>query len=96
MIENDPQDQKSILLHVKVVPGSSRDMIAGALGTRLKIKVAAAPEKGQANAAVIRLLSERFDIPESHIELVRGHSSPEKTLKLNGLSVDSAMRKLKG
>ena len=37
------------LIRLKVVPGSSRDAIAGILGGRLKVKVAAAPEDGKAN-----------------------------------------------
>ncbi|MGB9626422.1 MAG: DUF167 domain-containing protein, partial [Phycisphaerae bacterium] len=41
---------------VKVVPGSSRDRIMGVLGDALKIAVAAPPEKGKANQAVIEVL----------------------------------------
>jgi len=54
---NDPQP--SARLKVKVVPGSSRDQIAGWLGDALKIKVTAPPERGKANEAVIEILADR-------------------------------------
>lgn len=94
MLEDDPEDQHSILLHLKVVPGSSRDAIGGALGARLKVKVAAAPEKGQANASVLRLIARRLDVPESKLTLIRGQTSPEKTLRIRGMSKESALRLL--
>ena len=45
-----------VMIAVKVVPGSSRDKVAGALGDCLKITTSAAPEKGRANAAVAKIL----------------------------------------
>src|SRR5947207_8641105 len=44
-------------LHVKVVPGASRDRIAGKLGDALKVQVSAAAERGKANAAVIAVIA---------------------------------------
>ena len=49
-----------LVLRVKAVPGAKRDAIAGALGDRLKIRVAAPPEDGQANAAIRALLARVF------------------------------------
>ncbi len=43
-------------LRVKVVPGASRSMVAGVLGDRLKLRIAAPPEDGRANRAVEGLL----------------------------------------
>ncbi len=79
---------------VKVVPGSSRDAIAGILGTRLKIRVAAAPEKGQANAAVIRLLAKSLDLPASQLAVIKGTTSPEKTLRIRGINLADALERL--
>lgn len=63
-------------LRLKVVPGGSRDALAGILGDRLKIKVAAPPEGGKANAAVERLLSDLLGAPA---RIVAGHGAPLKT-----------------
>ena len=43
-------------LRLKVVPGASRDAVAGPLGDRLKVRVAVAPEDGKANRAVCALV----------------------------------------
>jgi len=63
-------------LRLKVVPGGSRDALAGILGDRLKIKVAAPPEGGKANAAVERLLSDLLGAP---VRITAGHGAPLKT-----------------
>ena len=71
-------------IRVKVIPKSSRDEIAGKLddGT-WKIKVIAAPERGKANAAVCELLARHFDIPKSRVEVVSGHTSPLKQIRID-------------
>jgi len=77
---------ETVRFKVKVVPGSSRSMVAGTLGTDatgtdiLKIKIAAAPEKGKANAELIEFLSETLSVPKNHILIVSGHTSPLKTI----------------
>lgn len=71
-------------IRVKVIPKSSRDEIAGKLddGT-WKVKVTAAPERGKANAAVCELLARHFDIPKSRVEVVSGHTSPLKQIRID-------------
>ncbi|HEV8608110.1 MAG TPA: DUF167 domain-containing protein [Tepidisphaeraceae bacterium] len=73
-------------LQVKVVPGASRSRVVGMLGDALKVQVAAAPERGKANAAVIEVLAEFFGVREGQIELVGGQTQPRKTFLINGVS----------
>jgi len=73
---------------VKVVPGSRKTAIVGPLGDRLKIKVAAAPENGRANVAVCSILAERLCIAVRSVEIVVGHTNPEKTVRIAGLSAE--------
>jgi len=84
-----------VRLKVKVVPGSSRDEIVGWLGDALKIKVAAPPEKGQANDAVVGLLADRLGVGADAIAVISGHSSPSKVLAIDGLD-DAAIEKAFG
>lgn len=66
-------------IRVKAVPGSSRSRIAGELGDRLKIQVAAPPEDGKANRAVAEVLARWLGIAKSQVELVSGAGQPTKS-----------------
>ena len=71
-------------LRVKVIPRSSRSEISGQLadGT-LKVKLAAVPEKGKANEELVELLAKTYGVARSAIEIVSGHSSPLKLVRIN-------------
>ena len=79
--------QKGAAITVKVTPRSKQTEFAEVLedGT-LKIKVAAAPEEGKANAALIAYLSETFGVDENQIEIVVGMTSEKKLVSLIGIS----------
>jgi uncharacterized protein (TIGR00251 family) len=84
-----------ILLAIKLQPRASANEIGEALGDELKIKVTAPPVDAAANEALIRLLADHFDCPRSRVELLRGHTSRHKTVKLHGLSIEQVVAKLK-
>ena len=69
-----------MLIQIKVVPKASRDEVAGWLGGRLKVRVSAPPERGKANAAVEKLLSEVVGAPA---RVVAGGASPLKTVEID-------------
>jgi uncharacterized protein (TIGR00251 family) len=79
-------------LRVKVVPGASRSEIVGPLGDRLKIRVVAPPEEGQANRGVVDLLKRWLEALE--VEIVSGASRAEKTVRVRGIAA-SAEEKLR-
>jgi hypothetical protein len=83
-------------VHVKVVPGASRDMLVGPHGDRLKVKVAAPPEGGRANEAVIRLLAGALRVDRRSVRLIRGHTAALKSFEIRGLSADAVGRLLYG
>lgn len=66
------------------MPGASRPGIVGALGDRLKVRVAALPEKGAANRAVVELLRKWLGVRD--VEIVAGHGAAEKTASVKGLA----------
>ena len=74
------------MFSVKVVPGSSRTSIAGVLGGMLKVKVAAAAEKGQANKCLVGFLAEELGVRARRITIVSGQSSPVKQLEIIDIS----------
>jgi uncharacterized protein (TIGR00251 family) len=76
------------LLSIKLQPRASKNEIVphGGTGDELKVKVTAPPVDAAANEALVRLLAETLDCPRSQIELVRGHKSRHKIIKLHGLA----------
>jgi len=84
-----------VLLTVKVVPGSSRTALAGRLGEMIKIKVAAAPEKGRANEQLTEFLAKRLGIRRQQIIIVSGHTGPVKQLRIDGVEPEIVRDKLR-
>ena len=80
------QQGTSCRLAVKVVPGAARDEIAGWLGEALKVRVAAAPERGKANAAALALLARALELPPASVRVVAGETSARKTVEIAGAS----------
>jgi len=81
-----------ILLAIKLQPRASANEIVGPLGNQLRIKVTAPPVDSAANEALLKLLANHFDCPRNRVELVRGHTSRHKVVKLHGFSVESVLR----
>ena len=79
---------KDISIIVKVVPGSSRTAIAGILDGMLKVKVAAAPEKGNANKELTAFLASKLKLKKRDISIVSGHTSPVKQIKIVGSTAE--------
>ena len=62
------------------------------MGDRLKVAVTAAPERGRANAAVVRLIAVALGVPRSQVCLTAGKTAPFKTVEIDGL-VEAEIRK---
>jgi uncharacterized protein (TIGR00251 family) len=50
----------------------------------LKVKIAAVPEKGKANAALCRFLAEHFGVPARDVQILSGQTSPIKRVRIAG------------
>lgn len=83
-------------LNVKVVPKSSRTVVAGWLGDELKIRVAAPPERGKANDAVVALLARALGLRPDRIRIVAGAASGRKLLEIDGITEADARARLAG
>jgi uncharacterized protein (TIGR00251 family) len=81
-------------ISVKVVPGSSRDRIAGVLGDCLKIATAAPAEKGRANRAVAAILAKALGVGARDVQLVSGTTSPRKEFIVTGVTAAHVRDKL--
>jgi len=82
------------LLSVKLQPRASKNEIGEPLGEELKIKVTAPPVDAAANQALVEFLADVLDCSRGQVELLRGHTSRHKTLRLHGLSPEIVAQKL--
>ncbi len=76
----------AVLIGVKVVPGASRTRYMGEWDGLAKVAVAAPPEKGQANKAVVALLAELFSVRKRDVTVVAGHTTPVKKMRIERIS----------
>jgi uncharacterized protein (TIGR00251 family) len=74
-------------LHLLVQPRASRDQLVGVRGTELKVRLAAPPVDGAANAACCAFFAKLCGLPKSRVSLVGGESSRHKRLLLAGADV---------
>ena len=81
-------------LHVKVIPGASRDEVVGLMNQTLKVRVVAPPERGKANVAVLRLVADVLDLPLSAVRIVAGHASRLKIVEIDGLEAGDLFERL--
>lgn len=68
---------------VKVVPRSAKSEVSGTMADgSLKVKVAAVPEKGKANAALCAVLARYFNVPVSQVAVLAGATSTRKRVRI--------------
>jgi uncharacterized protein (TIGR00251 family) len=78
----------ALLLKVAARPGASRSAIQGVHGDALKVAIAAPPEKGKANKALVVFLAKRLGLKRSQVSLVAGPTSRDKTLRIEGVGAN--------
>jgi uncharacterized protein (TIGR00251 family) len=89
--------EDAVVLRVHAQPGAGRSAVTGRHGDAVKVKVAAAPEGGRANAALVALLADTFGVKPSTVSLVSGPGSRTKRFRLEGAdpeSVNATLRRL--
>ena len=81
-------------IRVKAVPRASRDEIVGWLDGALKVRLAAVPQDGRANAALEALLADALGIRKSAVRVAGGHASTRKRVEIDGLAREEIDRRL--
>ena len=77
----------SCTLAIKAVPNAPRSEVIGWLGDALKVKVHAPPVEGRANEVLCEFLAETLDLPRRAITVLRGDTSRQKIVRIDGLSI---------
>ncbi len=82
------EDGNDLVLALHVQPGAKRTEVAGVRGegaeARLKIRLAAPPVDGKANAELLRFLAAAFGVPLRAVLLLRGEASRQKSVRITG------------
>lgn len=69
---------------MRVIAQSSKSEIVGEHDGALKIRIAAPPVGGAANAELIKILAKHFGAAKSRIEILKGQTSKIKQIKIGG------------
>lgn len=72
------------VLSLHVQPGAKKTECTGLHGEALKIRLAAPPVDGKANAALVAYLADVLDVPKSAVALVSGETSRTKRVRVSG------------
>ena len=82
-------EKNAVLLPVKVVPGASRTRFLGELDGRARISLAAPPQKGKANQALVAFLAKLLGVRKRDVTVATGHKSPVKTVRIERVTSDT-------
>ncbi|MFL6336578.1 MAG: DUF167 domain-containing protein [Pyrinomonadaceae bacterium] len=74
----------ALTFRVRVAPRASQTAAAGVHDGALKVRVAAPPVGGAANAELTRFLAKALGVPARSVEIVNGHASKLKLVRVAG------------
>lgn len=83
-------------LQIYAAPRASKSQVVGEHDGRIKILVAAPPVDGEANAALIKYLSNVLGVPKASVVIVAGQTGKRKTLDVRGIDAETAFSRLNG
>lgn len=82
------RDGEILTLTLHVQPGAKRSEIAGLHGSALKIRLAAPPIEGRANAALLEFAAGLFEVPLRNVQLRQGAQSRHKVVAISGSKIE--------
>ena len=72
-----------MIIQVKVIPNSKENKVLEEEAGVLKIRLTATPEKGEANKALIDVLSKHFGVSKKCIIILSGHTARLKRVQID-------------
>lgn len=93
------RDGDAVVLTLHIQPGAKKTEIVGLHGAALKIRLAAPPVDGKANAALIAFVAAKVGAGRTAVELLSGETSRAKRVRIAGMSeaaVRAALQPLAG
>ncbi len=87
-------DGDGVVLQLHVQPGAKRTEIAGLHGDALKVRLAAPPVDGKANAALLAFLASKVDAGRTAVTLLSGDTARAKRVRIGGITCAAATASL--
>lgn len=75
-------DRDGLTLSLHIQPGAKKTGVVGPHGDALKIRLAAPPSEGKANAALITFIADQLAVSRSMIEIVSGRQTRKKRVRI--------------
>ena len=83
-------------LQIRVRPRAGRNTIEIGDDGQVTVRVTAAPERGRANEAVVEILAKKLGVSKSSVTLVRGITSRDKVVRIDGVTDREVRGRLAG
>jgi uncharacterized protein (TIGR00251 family) len=93
---NYREEAGALVFTVRVTPRASKTAAGGEHGGALKVRVAAPPVEGAANEELARFLAKVFGVPARAIEIVSGHASKTKVVRVGGANAGRLLQLVAG
>jgi hypothetical protein len=90
----DEKVADAVTLSLRIQPRASKNEIITMENGGLKIRLTAPPIDNAANEALIRFLSVTLAVSKSRIEIMSGHTSRDKIVRIHGITEADAKRML--
>ncbi|MBI4378749.1 MAG: YggU family protein [Nitrospinae bacterium] len=90
------EDENNVILGVRVQPRSSKNEVCGVFKDEIKIKLTSPPINGEANEGLREFLSDILDISKGQIEIISGHRSKSKLIKIKNFKKEGIYNLLRG
>jgi uncharacterized protein (TIGR00251 family) len=81
-------------IELTVSPGAARTELVGRHGAGWRARVAAPPERGRANRALVELLADALGVPRDRVSVVAGRTGRRKVVEVEGLDAAEIDRRL--
>lgn len=82
------------LLQLRVYPNAGRNEVSGFTDGILQVRVSAPPVKGKANRELTAFLSQALGVSKGSLTIVKGHTSRNKVIAIDGLSQEDIIKRL--
>lgn len=83
------EEKEGCTFQVRVIPRGRHDEIVGLHGDALKVRLTAPPVEGRANDALRAFLARQLVVAPAAVEILSGHTSRQKRVRVAGVSAEA-------